>query len=445
MEQNTELFEKIRKQFDFGPYPRVPIEKTPEDEFEKLYLHNLTTAYYIRNRQFISPESKLILDAGCGSGYKSLILAHANPGAKIVGVDISEKSVELAKLRLQHHGFNNVDFFTLSIEDLSELNLQFDYINCDEVLYLMPDVNKALQVMTSVLKPNGIIRTNLHSSLQRFIYYRVQKLFQLMGLMDDNPEEMEIGIVREIFDSLQDTVFLKNSAGEVEKPGKEPKTDEQILANYLLQGDKGYTIPELFRALEDANLELISMTNYRQWDIKALFKDPENLPVFLSLSLPEATIEEQLHLFELLQPVHRLLDIWCGHQGESQPFTPVSEWTDEDWQTATVHIHPQLNTPQVEAELKQCFQQLRPFSISQFLPITGVSPSALDITVTACVIPPLLKSPQSLASLVERWLQVQPLNLETLEPNEPEEIFKHLQSLLSGLEASGYVMLVQGS
>lgn len=39
----------------------------------------------------------------------------------------------------------------------------------------------------------------------------------------------------------------------------------------------------------------------------ALFKEPENLPAFLAMSLPATTGEEQLHLFELLHPAHRLL------------------------------------------------------------------------------------------------------------------------------------------
>jgi len=49
------------------------------------------------------------------------------------------------------------------------------------------------------------------------------------------------------------------------------------------------------------------MVNWRQWDLMDLFKekDPENL---LAMSLPETTLEERLHLYELLSPV-RLLDL----------------------------------------------------------------------------------------------------------------------------------------
>lgn len=157
-----QILEKIRHQFDHSPYPRIPLEQSPKDNFYQLYIHNLVTAFYRRDLQVIDSTHKLILDAGCGSGYKSLILAEANPQAKIIGVDISSESVRLAEQRLKYHGFNHAEFYCLSIENLSDLNYHFDYINCDETLYLLPDPAIALAAMKSVLKPNGIIGTNLH-------------------------------------------------------------------------------------------------------------------------------------------------------------------------------------------------------------------------------------------------------------------------------------------
>ncbi|MFM6007624.1 MAG: class I SAM-dependent methyltransferase, partial [Sphaerospermopsis kisseleviana] len=206
---NLELWDKIRKQFDSAPYPRIPLNKSPKDDVNALYIHNIITSYYLRNQKVIDTKDKVILDAGCGTGYKSLMLAEANPGAKIVGVDISEESVKLSRQRLEYHGFDNVEFHVLSIYDLPELNYQFDYINCDEVLYLFPDIAVALQAMKAVLKPDGIIRTNLHSSLQRANIFRAQEVFTLMGLMDGNPEELEIEIVTDTMKALKDNVNLK--------------------------------------------------------------------------------------------------------------------------------------------------------------------------------------------------------------------------------------------
>ncbi|MBE9056393.1 class I SAM-dependent methyltransferase [Sphaerospermopsis sp. LEGE 08334] len=346
---NTELWDKIRQQFDSSPYPRIPLDQSPKDDVNALYIHNIITSYYLRNQKVIDTKDKVILDAGCGTGYKSLILAEANPGAKIVGVDISEESVKLARQRLEYHGFENAEFYVLSIYDLPKLNYQFDYINCDEVLYFCPDIAVALQAMKAVLKTEGIIRTNLHSYFQRFNYFRAQKLFTMMGLMDNNPEDLEIDIVVDTMKALKDNVELKTKTWFPENEGE--NKEESILANHLLQGDKGYTIQDMFSALRSADLEFIKMRNWRQWDLMNLFKKPDDLPAFLGMSLPEISEEEQLQLIELLHPVHRLLDFWCGHPQGGNSFVPVSEWSDTDWENATVHLHPQLKTSDFQTQV----------------------------------------------------------------------------------------------
>lgn len=438
--QSSELLEKIRQQFDTAPYPRNPLEQSPKGDAAQLYIHNFTTSYYLRNQKNIDTKELSILDAGCGSGYTSLILAEANPGAKIIGVDLSEQSVILARHRLQFHGFKNADFYAISIEQITELNQKFDYINCDEVLYLLIEPVIGLQVMKSVLKPHGIIRANLHSSITRSHYFRAQKLFRMMGLMDEVPQDLGIYMVQETMRALKDRVSLK-----VETWGDYFELNEQkILANHLLQGDKGYTIPELFSALTAAELEFISMVNWRQWELMDLFKNPDDLPVFLGLTLPELSLEERLHLFELLHPIHRLLDFWCGHPNQShQPFVPVAEWILSDWQGAKVHLHPQLKTPGVKEELLRCIAQLNSFAISKQLPITGQE-ILVDSTIAACLLP-LWEEAQSMLSLVNRWQKLRPVHPITLEPTAESEAFEILISTLMGLESSGYVLLERQS
>jgi SAM-dependent methyltransferase len=437
--QTSEMLEKIRQQFDSAPYPRIPVDESPKENPNFLYMHNLVTPYYLRNQKVIDTKDKIILDAGCGTGYKSLVLAEANPGAKIVGVDISEESVKLARQRLDFHGFDNVEFHVLLLEDLPKLGLEFDYINCDDVLYLLPDGVAGLQAMKSVLKPDGIIRANLHSSLQRSQYYRAQNLFKYMGLMDSNPEEMEIGIVRDVMKALKDNVELKVNAWS----RKHETEDDIILANHLLVGDKGSTIPEFFLMLQEAGLEFINMVNWWQWNLMDLFQEPDNLPAFLAMSLPEATKEQKLHMFELLHPRHRLLDIWCGHSNAVEPLISVEEWTNSDWKTVQVHLHPLLKTEKFKKGLTDSIQEMRVFNISGYLSTTD-SIINIDSSMASCLLP-LLNSSQSMESLVKRWKEVRPINAVTLQPTDTEEAFNLIQQLLFRLESLGYILLEKPS
>jgi 2-polyprenyl-3-methyl-5-hydroxy-6-metoxy-1,4-benzoquinol methylase len=434
--QTSEFLEKMRQQFDNAPYPRIPLEEVPKNP-KSLYIHNLTTAYYRRNQRVVSSEGKLILDAGCGTGYKSLELAIANPSAKIVGIDLSATSVDLARQRLQYHGFENVEFHAIALEDLPSLGMEFDYINNDEVLYLLPDPIAGLKAMQQVLKPDGIIRTNFHSALQRAPYLQAQAFFKRLGLMNGAEPETEVELVRQTMRSLQNDVFTKAFAWSSDFE----TSDQSVLANYLLDGDKGWRIPEFFDAIRAANLEFISMVNWRQWDLLKLFKNFDDLPISILMELSEKSLEEQLHLHELIHPRHRLLDLWCGQVGRSGISLPIAEWADEHWQTAIVHLHPQLNTPAFKKDLITSLRQLQMFQISNHLTLTDGA-VGIDSFSAGCVLP-LLEAPQPITALIQRWQQLHPIDPVTLELISTTDAFELVKNLLLPLEEFGYVLIEQ--
>lgn len=432
---SVEMLENIRKQFDTAPYPRAPLERSPKGEVPNLYIHDLVTSYYVRNQKVINTEGKVILDAGCGTGYKSLILAEANPGAKIVGIDLSGESVKLARERLKYHGFDNTEFHVLTIEELPTLGQEFDYINCDEVLYLLNDPTAGLAAMKSVLKPDGIIRANFHSRYQRAIFHQAQEFFTLMGLMEDNPGEAQLNTVRTIIRGLNDGVTIKTRAWRPEFE----TDDERLLVNHLLRGDKGVNIPEFFSILRAANLEFIAMVNWWQWNLIELFKDFNELPVEIAFALADKSIEEQLHLFELLHPCYRLLDLWCGHPGQSQPYTPADQWTDDQWQQVRVYLNPQLKNSDFREDLINSIREFRLFEISRYLQKTN-HPINLDNLTASCLLF-LMEGPQSTDAIIRHWNQLCPLDLVTGSPitySEAAEIVRHR---LIELEQQGYLML----
>ncbi len=426
--------EKLRQHFNQAPYPRVPVETVPTNP-NSLYIHSVETAYYRRYRQVFDSDGMIILDAGCGTGYTSLELAIANPGARIVGVDLSEDSVELAKQRLAFHKVDNVEFHAIPLEELGTLGMQFDYINADEVLYLIPDPVAGLKAMRSVLKPKGILRTNFHSALQREVYLRSQSFFRELGMMAEAPTDQDVELVRAMMRSLKNGVRLKEQTWKAEN---ETNT-EIVLANHLLKGDKGWELPEFFESLRIADLEFVAMVNWWQWDLTALFKDIDELPIEIAMGIAEKSIEEQLHLFELLHPVQRLLDLYCGAPTEIADREPVSDWTDDQWQTAIIHFPAQLRTAAVREDLNDRISTMRAFYVKDHLGLTD-DPVAIDSVLAACLLP-LMDGPQPLLALVDRWILLYPLNPVTLTPTQAETAFEKLKDLIVRLEGWGYLMV----
>lgn len=100
-------------------------------------------------------NKKSILDAGCGNGRVTALLAmNASPGAKITGIDLTAADVARENL----DGAKNTIFFTKDLmEDNSDIG-RFDFIYCQEVLHHTPDpVRSFSNLVKNNLAPNGVI------------------------------------------------------------------------------------------------------------------------------------------------------------------------------------------------------------------------------------------------------------------------------------------------
>lgn len=435
---DRDYLDKTLQQFESYPYPDIPVEDPLNRDVEQLYKSSLVTARYRRDKKVITDlENRAILDVACGTGATTLRLAWANPGAKIVGVDISPESIKIAEKRLKYHSFEEAEFHVLAIADLDELDQKFDLINASDVLYLLPDLALTLRQLAEVLQPDGILRGNLHSYYQRFNYYRAQTLFQRMGLMEDNPEETELGIAREFYAALRDGVNLKATTWSTDQGRID--SDQWILMNHLFQNDKGYTLPDLFEAFEQSDLALVDMVDWQKWDWRKLFKEPDNLPAYLAMGLQNADREEQLCFYELVQPDKRLLDFWCGHAFPSEKnFT--EDWLQKSPEQIIVHLHPCIKNfaPFRQAILDQ--KKLIPLNLSQCFPFIGQD-SWLDRTLLTAFYAPLLDSPQTVESLVSRYLKARPCYPADLTPVKPQEAQDLMMGMIAEQEEWGLIMV----
>jgi SAM-dependent methyltransferase len=93
-----------------------------------------------------------ILDAGCGNGRVTALLAqHAPASAEIAGVDLTAADVARANLA----GAPNVTLHDGDLlGDLTGLG-RFDFIYCQEVLHHTPDPEGAFANVASLLEPGG--------------------------------------------------------------------------------------------------------------------------------------------------------------------------------------------------------------------------------------------------------------------------------------------------
>ena len=103
------------------------------------------------------PAGSKVLEAGCGVGAQTIILAKNSPEAQFTSIDISPDSVDKAKELIKREGITNVTFQTGDIFDLPFEENEFDHIFVCFVLEHLEQPLEALIGLKSFLKPGGSI------------------------------------------------------------------------------------------------------------------------------------------------------------------------------------------------------------------------------------------------------------------------------------------------
>jgi SAM-dependent methyltransferase len=105
----------------------------------------------------IFPEGSFILEAGCGVGAQTKIMASKNPGSKFLSIDLSEYSIIEAEQLIKLSGIYNVEFKKADIYNLPFEDGTFDSVIICFVLEHLRNSLHALNELKRVLKKNGTL------------------------------------------------------------------------------------------------------------------------------------------------------------------------------------------------------------------------------------------------------------------------------------------------
>ena len=186
-------------------------------KFKPLHMFNPIRIEYITNK--IKTHFKLrtdksnyleglsILDIGCGGGLISEPMARL--GAKVTGIDASEKNINIAKLHSKKNGLK-INYLNASPENLEHIE-KFDIILNLEIVEHVNNVNLYVKSCYKLLKKNGLMFTaTLNRSFISYIKAIIGAEYILrwlpIGTHDWNkfikPEELEKFLSDEKFTTL---------------------------------------------------------------------------------------------------------------------------------------------------------------------------------------------------------------------------------------------------
>jgi 2-polyprenyl-6-hydroxyphenyl methylase/3-demethylubiquinone-9 3-methyltransferase len=122
-------------------------------EFKPLHEINPLRLNYIKEKCGGSLKGKKILDVGCGGGILAESLA--KEGAIVVGIDMAEASLEVAKLHLLESNYD-IDYKQILVEEFADSNPEsFDVVCCLEMLEHVPDPKSVINACSKLVKKGG--------------------------------------------------------------------------------------------------------------------------------------------------------------------------------------------------------------------------------------------------------------------------------------------------
>jgi ubiquinone/menaquinone biosynthesis C-methylase UbiE len=105
-------------------------------------------------RRYGLADDIAILDAGCGTGEGASRLAELYPRSRVLGVDIIDHHLELARTRYARMG-PRLTFEHRSIYELGLPDRSFDLTVCRHVMHSIPDPDRVVRELARVTQPGG--------------------------------------------------------------------------------------------------------------------------------------------------------------------------------------------------------------------------------------------------------------------------------------------------
>jgi SAM-dependent methyltransferase len=187
-------------------------------------------------------NDKLVLEVGCGIGTAAQ--SFIEHGAIYTGIDLSDKSVEIANQRLEVFQLNGT-LFQGDIENITNINnVEFDLIYSFGVLHHTPDIKKSIANIYNMLKVGGEFKMMLYAK-------NSWKYFEIIEGLDQYEAQSGVPIANvytreEVYELLKDFKNIK-----IEQTHIFPYKIEQYKNHVYEKKDYFEAMPkELFHCLE---------------------------------------------------------------------------------------------------------------------------------------------------------------------------------------------------
>lgn len=139
----------------------------PGSEFRPLHEINPLRLEWINN--CVPLAGKNVIDVGCGGGI--LAESMVRKGAKVTGIDLSDKALKVADLHGLESGIS-VRYEKIAAEEMAEREAGlYDVVTCMEMLEHVPDPASIIRACATLVKPGGrVFFSTLNRNPKAYLY-----------------------------------------------------------------------------------------------------------------------------------------------------------------------------------------------------------------------------------------------------------------------------------
>ena len=322
MSDSQAINQAVANLYNTYPFPPDPLSDLEPPGYN--WRWSWTAAYSFCTGMKPPTQDIRILDAGCGTGSGTDYLIHLNPEAEVTAIDLSEKALEVAQERCQRSGVIDkhakpVKFLNLKLEEATQLEGEFDFINCVGVLHHLPEPEKGIQAIAQKLKPGGILHIFVYAELGRWEISLMQRAIALLqgDKRGDYRDGVKVG--REIFANLPEHNRLLQQ--EKKLWSLENHRDESFADMYVHPQEIDYNVETLFDLIEASGLDFVGFSNPKYWQLDRLVGESSEL-----MARAEHLSDRQRYrLIELLDPSLTHYEFFLA----KSPL-PRQDWSDDE-------------------------------------------------------------------------------------------------------------------
>ena len=210
-----------------------------DSDFKPLHDINPLRLNYIKEQCGGSLIGKRILDVGCGGGI--LCESFALEGGEVVGIDLAEAGLEVAKLHLLESGLN-VNYQKITAEEFAESNAEtFDIVTCMEMLEHVPEPSSIIKSCSKLAKPQGKVFFSTINRNPKSYFFAIVGAEYVLNLLPKGTHNYEKFIRPSEIDrwARRNNLSINSIIGMTYNPiTKRYKLEKDVSVNYLTHYQK---------------------------------------------------------------------------------------------------------------------------------------------------------------------------------------------------------------